>query len=292
MITMNKAALVLALGSALAFGASNAMACTTSAWNGGTTGTPVAASPTANSDASVKRYSGLCGLQAQAGTASYVTDNSPNGETTYRARFYVYTGTVSAPGRVFSATASDNGGGSEVIAVRYNPGTNFEFLVNGASVGTAPAVGKRWYGIEVAFVSGTSFSARVKTTSTSNALQNTVTDVTAAAAPAAASIGSARLGNIDGVATTVAMNFDEFDSSRGTTPIGFLCRGNANADGVRNSTDGVVIRNEFFGYTSTAALSSYQPDCNEDGVVNSTDGVCVRNLFTAGAAIRDCATGP
>lgn len=49
-------------------------------------------------------------------------------------------------------------------------------------------------------------------------------------------------------------------------------RGDANGDGVINSTDYVAIRN---------LLSSPNPppyaDCNGDGAVNSTDYVCVRN---------------
>jgi hypothetical protein len=107
-------------------------------------------------------------------------------------------------------------------------------------------------------------------------------------------VGSAQVGNIEGVASTVSMNFDEFDSSRGATAIGFLCRGETNSDGLRNSTDGVAVRNEFFGYNGgvNAALNQFQPDCNMDGVVNSTDGVCIRNIFLAGAATRSCTTGP
>lgn len=282
MISMNKLLLASAIGAVLSLGAVDALACTTAAWDD-VTGAVNAASPTANTDASPKRYGALCGLQTVGGAPNFVTNDTPGAESTYRARFYVYTGTTTAAGRVFSATSADGGGGSEVIGVSYNPtAATFSFSVNGTPVAaTAPAAAKRWHGIEVAFVSGTSFDATVKSANPANPSANIVTNVSSGAAPAAATVGSARLGNIDGVASSVSMNFDEFDSTRGSTAIGFLCRGDANNDGTRSSGDTIVIRNEFFGYQPGGTLnySAFQPDCNEDGVVNSGDAVCVRNIF-------------
>jgi hypothetical protein len=273
MITMNKAALVLALGSALSLGASNAMACTFSAWNGGATGAPVAASPTGTSDASPKRVAALCGLQTQSGVQSFVTDNSPGTEGTYRARFYVFTGTATTAGTVFSATSADAGGGTEVIAVDLNPATDqFTFFVNGTNVGTAPAVDRKWYGIEVAYVSGTSFSATSKTSDTTNIRASITTTVTNNT-PGTGTVASARLGNIDGLtAAPAAINVDEFDSSRGTTAIGYLCRGDANNSGGITATDRFAITQEL---ALPPVFAPGQPDCNEDGRVTATDRFCV-----------------
>lgn len=49
-------------------------------------------------------------------------------------------------------------------------------------------------------------------------------------------------------------------------------RGDANGDGLINSTDYVAIRN-FIGTTNPPPYA----DCNGDGLVNSSDYVCVRN---------------
>src|SRR5690606_24109310 len=74
-----------------------ALACTTTAWNGGAT-TATAGDPTTG----VARYSGECGLEVGA-SGGHVTDNSPNAEAAYRARFYVYTGTASGNPVIFEA---------------------------------------------------------------------------------------------------------------------------------------------------------------------------------------------
>jgi hypothetical protein len=264
-----------------------AMACTTSAWSA-TTGTVNAASPTGSTDASPKRYAALCGLQTTGGTAGYVTSDHAN-DGTYRARFYVFTGTPSAAGRVFSATAQDAGAGAEVIAVILDPSSDtFNFVVNGTNVGSAPAVDRKWYGIEMAFMSGASFSATVKTSNVADIKSSITTTVNAAAAPAAATVGSARIGNIDGVAASPsALNFDEFDSSRSaSTAIGFLCRGDANNSGGVTATDRTAITQEL---ALPPTLASGTPDCNEDGRVTATDRTCVTEKLTIiGNAALQC----
>ncbi len=58
------------------------LACTTDAWNGGVTGSPLAGSPN-----SVDRVSGLCAMQLAA--AGSVKDTSPTAESTMIIRFYV-----------------------------------------------------------------------------------------------------------------------------------------------------------------------------------------------------------
>ena len=68
-------ALALALsGASLAY-SSAASACTTDAWSS-VTGAPTAAEPN-----TVKRYSGVCGMQPALAGSSFVTDDSPNGTT-------------------------------------------------------------------------------------------------------------------------------------------------------------------------------------------------------------------
>ena len=105
----------------------SALACTSTAWLG-TAGpnTTIAEDPDSNNatnntpdTGAVRRFSGQCGLQAAAAGQSWVGDNTPGGagggESIYRARVYVYAGQAGA--KVFTATTTDNGGGTEVVGV-------------------------------------------------------------------------------------------------------------------------------------------------------------------------------
>lgn len=250
---------------------SSAFACTTANWtsvengNGVVTGSPVADDPTND----VSRYSGECGLAGAAGATNFVTNNAPDGESTYRARFYVYTGSTGNT-TVFRATAADNNLGAEVLRVDYNP-PNFVFSQNGAAgTNVGGIVANKWYAIELLYDAGATFSAEISG-------NQTFTASLPATVPGAGTIESHSLGAITGGAGTVSV--DAFESTRSAdTPIGALCRGDANGDGDRNSGDGLQVRNEFLN----DVLATGQPDCNEDGAVNSGDGLCVRAIFLGG----------
>ena len=267
MKVMTKTILASALLAALPIG--NALACQTTAWNGG-----AAAGATAGGPADgVARYSGACALTSDADGSAFVTDNSPNGETDYRARFYVYTGTAGGNPVIFRATSADDGGGSTLVEVTYT-GNAFNFSANGATGSAAGIQQNRWYSIEMYYDESTAFTASVQ----GNAAASP-TNVTISGAPGAGTVGSARLGTVTAATNGNTMRFDEFESTRSTTTaIGRLCRADANGDNIRNSGDGLTIRNEFL----QIGTASGQPDCNEDGIINSGDGLCVRNIFLAG----------
>ena len=82
----------------------------------------------------------------------------------------------------------------------------------------------------------------------------------------------------------------------GPPPGDRLIRGDANADGQQNITDGVVILN--FLFTAGATLPCIDAaDNNDDGSVNITDGVFMLNfLFSSGAdpaaPYPDCGLDP
>lgn len=248
----------------------SAMACTTANWtaveNGGgvVTGAPVAGDP---SDATpVPRYSGECGL-ASAGPGNFVTNNAPDGESTYRARFYVHTGSTGTT-TVFRATSADDNGGSEVIRVDYdNAAGSFVFAQNGAAAGSvAGIVANKWYSVEVLYDAGNTFSAEV-------AGNQTFTGSLPAGAAGAGTIGSHSLGSIAGGAGNVRV--DAFESTRSAdTAIGRLCRADANNDGNINVFDTVAITSERVN----GNLASGQPDCNEDGAINVFDTTCAVQL--------------
>ena len=248
---------------------SSALACTTANWtapaNGGG---QLGGAPTAGSPPTVARYSGKCGLAGATG--NFVTNNAPDNESVYRARFYVYTSNTGTT-TVFRATAADNNAGAEVLRVDYTPGT-FSFFQNGAAAGTvtgAGVVANRWYAVELSYKAGVANTGFSATVAGNVNFTGSTTPVTAGAG----TIGSHSLGAIAGGAGTVRV--DAFESTRSAdTAIGRLCRGDANGDGNINVFDTVAITSERV----TGTLASGQPDCNEDGAVNVFDTTCAVQL--------------
>lgn len=289
MKSMTKNLMAAALLMALPVGAS--FACTTTAWNGNTGAAAGAAAggvafPTGNASR-FARYSGSCALKTDAG--EFVTDNTPGGtgaggESVYRARFYVYTGSAAGStgntGKVFTATTADGNTGTEVVGVTFN-GTAFSF--SGATgVSTVPAVANKWYSIEVFHQSGGAFSATVQ----GNAA---TTPTTVTGTSAALSVGSASLGLITGTGTVLV---DEFESTRSAdTAIGRYCRGNAapGTDLVISIADRIAINNEIIGASTGVNTSSRQPDFNEDGVVSIADRSGVNAIISASQGGTFCA---
>lgn len=247
----------------------SALACTTGNWtdvaNGGgiETNTPTAGSPGA-----VARYSGECGLAADAG--DFVTNNAPDGEGVYRAQFYVYTSNTGTA-TVFRATDADNNLGNEVLRVDYAPGT-FSFFQNGNPAGTvtgAGVVANKWYAVQLLYVAGEAdgFSATVKG-------NVNFSGSVAAGVAGAGTIGSHSLGNGGGAGIVRA---DAFESTRSAdTAIPRLCRGDSDGSGAVGVTDIVGVITEFL---PPKPLNAGQPDCDENGIVDISDATCAVNLF-------------
>lgn len=249
---------------------SSALACTTANWtsvengNGVITGAPVAGNP----GDSVARYSGECGLAATAG--NYVTNNAPSGDTTYRARFYVYTSTTGTA-TVFRAGNADGVGGTEVLRVDYTP-PNLAFFQNGTAAGTAAVAANKWYSVELLYVanSPTGFSANVASFATS-------VDVGPSAAGAGA-IESHSLGVIAGGTGTIRV--DAFESTRSAdTEIGRLPVGDSNGDATCNANDLSATAGEVVAtLLGDEAFATGQPDCTEDGAIDANDLSCTANI--------------
>lgn len=271
---MKTLALVAAAGLGLV-GAPSVFACSIAAWNGGPTGTPVAGRP--NDAAPTARYSGQCGLRSGA-AANYVTDNTPAAETTFRARFYVYTGLTAGSALVFQALNAD-ASPAQQIGVTYNATAGaFEFATNTGSGTVGSILQSRWYSVDMAW--SRAAANMVVTVRGAGATTDGTATITGVAATA--QIDTARLGWISGGGTPAArtLTVDGYESRRATA-IGRLCRGDANNDNNRNSGDQIVIRNEFLG-GAAGPLAAGQPDANEDGNINSGDQIIVRNIFLAG----------
>ncbi len=270
----------LALVAAASFGlaGTNAVfACSTAAWNGNETGNPQEGRPT---DASpVSRYAGQCGLKSAA-TAQFVTDNTPTAETTFRARFYVYTGLTSGSAVVYEALDAAN---ARQIAVTYNRDAgNLSFVTSGPTPQTVTVVPDRWYSVELDW----SRTRGNMIVAVRGAGATTDSPATVAGVGAADAIDTVRMGWVSGagVAAARGITTDAYESRR-ATPIGRLCRGDANNDSNRNSGDQIQIRNEALG----GALAAGQPDANEDGSINSGDQIVVRNIALGGQGA--CSSG-
>jgi len=220
-------------------------------------------------NAGFRRYSGFCALRVN-GPSKFVQDDSPAAESTYSARFYVYTGNM-ANADVFAAYRQ---GGTEMFRVQYNAGA-FSFVVKGAAVQPAPipALANRWYSVEVAWRQGVTpgFTVIVQ----GNGSQSSATSQ-ASILPAADSVDFVRLGMINAGASGTGF-FDDFDSRR-SGPIGRLCRGDSTSDFVLNGADAQAVIAE----ASLSGLAFGRPDCTENGVVNSQDAQCIADLVVAG----------
>lgn len=274
-----------ALALALGLGAGNALACSTAAWIQPTTGSPLAGGPLegnpGDATRSVPRYMGLCGLQAADGGNSYVAVDHGQAENTYRARFYFYA-SPTAPATVMQSY-SDVGATTSVIAVNYDPAGTISATVPGTSglsvSGIAP---NRWYGIEVTRIVGQPASLAVRGGggggvggSPAQARQSIPlvdASVTGTGNATGNGVRVTRLGAI-GV-TTGSVAVDEFEASRGASPIGFRLRGDANLSGIRDTGDVIAIAREAVTPGTVLGVS----DCNESGGTDTGDILCAARV--------------
>ncbi|WP_395790904.1 hypothetical protein [Aquimonas sp.] len=262
---------VLAAAMLLALPFAAVEACNITAWNGNTgAATGLLASgpelPVGNANRTA-RYSEKCAIRANPG--QFVTDDTPNAEAVYQARFAFYTG---GTGKVFSATASNGGAGAEIVGVSFN-GSAISFS-GPTGVATVPAVANRWYQVLLRHNSGGAFTASVKGNAAAAATTVTGTSATG-------TVGSASLGLI-GAGGTGTINADAFVSDRSaTTPIPFLCRGNANGiDTIISLADRITIGNEISGAVTGTGVAPGQPDMNEDGIVSLADRTLVAQVIS------------
>lgn len=268
-----------ALAIAMAFGANAASACSVDAWS---VRNNVTAADAGEPTAGFSRYSGRCSLRVNAAN-KFVQDNTPNNETSYRARLYFYTADVS--GGEIDVFQAKNTGGTNIIRITHD-GSVLRFYVNtGGAAQSVTVADNRYYAIEFAWAAGTASPATTGTfTATVTGAGNTTPAGTVNLtnlANAADSITDARMGVIAGTPTfnnSTAYFFDEFDSRRTTNP-GRLCRGDANNDTAIGPQDRILVTNEILGTN----VASGQPDANEDGAIGPQDRIVITNLILAGA---------
>ena len=256
-----------------------AMACTTGAW----VDTPAGNLPTAEEPFNVDgttpatvrpRVAQRCALQVVAAD-KFVNanngDNEGNAGNPFRARVYVYTGWTGGTPTVLRASSADNGGGTQAFAVKYNPAGSFDFeLAAGSGAGSVTGIlANRWYGIEVAYQAGTPMQAFVRGGGSDTELQ-----LAAGANAPAVGVSSVRVGIVGAASGSGRIAIDEYDSSRGASRIGFLCRGDGGSDGDAYSFDDVfAVLDEFLKASGDLVrpIATGSPDGDQSGAVDFDD---------------------
>lgn len=275
-----------AVAAALLFGAQAASACAISAWSSATN---LTVADTGEPTSGFLRTSGRCSLRvadSNGAAGRFVTDTTPNNETSYRVRFYYFTGNITA-GTADIFQARDTGNANVIRVTHDGNQLSFTTLNNGVATPaqTVTVADSRYYSIEL------NWSAAAGTGS----MTGTVTGNSGSAFPAvvagtvnfpnlnnaANSITEARMGLIAGSPTVGnPVFFDEFDSRRTQSP-GRLCRGDSNGNGSITSADRGAITSEL---ALPPTIAAGLPDCNETGTVSASDRSCVTALLAAFAS--------
>lgn len=248
-------------------------ACTMASWSGtsGSDGLSVG-----TPDEEHRRFRGQCGLKVVAnGGGRYVEDGSPDSETLYFARFYVFVGDVDLNNGGWVDLYKAYGGGrqpNEELGVRLQKGDDGPELVLRAREGSQVVasdpvpVGTGWQGVALSWKQASrpgngeaalelNGSPRAKLSRLNNS--NSV-------------ITLARMGSVAANGARGEVYFDAFQSQR-KTPTEALVAGDATGDEVLGPADLVAVVDEING----VSLADGQPDCNGDGTVDADDLDCL-----------------
>ncbi|QOC21778.1 hypothetical protein IC757_12120 [Wenzhouxiangella sp. AB-CW3] len=237
-----------------------------------------------------RRYGGPCGLRVPVdGSERYVGTDSPNNETTYKARFYVFLDYAGDEDVLIFAAQDQND--EDVIQVWFQPGNDHGDLVlqvyddGGSAVSlSADGIGGGWHSVQLVWASDDNAEIRFAVNH-DDETQDLVTTHDTSGVPLVRTF----LGNINGAdgGTNAHIDFDDFDSRRDTRP-GRLCRGLTDPDRAPasdgwqevNSDDRQAIFVEMA--TGGGTPAGGQPDFNEDGVVNSDDRFAIFAAMATG----------
>ncbi len=252
------------LGGLILLAPASGFACSMDQWDLNTGATAIVGSP--QTSPAVPRFSEACGLQVTTPTVGYVQDNSPDGHTTFIARFYVRPNLTGSGQADLFAAYGDESGGSQRLKVSYD-GANLDFHADGAQAGTAAAASNLWHLVEIEYNSAGTTRFWVNADASSD-------DPTGTYPSATGAVSSVRLGVLAAPTNlTGAPQYDAYES-HSTTPVGALLNGDANGNGSITISDVTRIGSELNG-----SLSPGQPDCNRNGTVSITDVTCIGALL-------------
>jgi len=234
-----------------------ASACTLQNWSA-SSGSVAPGGPnpdTANGEVLSARYSGLCAMAASG--EGFVEDTSPGGIDRIRARFYVLANNTE-PAVVYEGF----NGTTSIFTVAIDASGTVSLSGDGLSQAvTANGVSGNWNSIELDWDAGAGQASLWVNSDASSSAPDGSDNLTSGQV-----VTSVKLGNLDGAAGT--MNFDAYESRR-ATPVGRLCEGDANSDGVRDFVDigDIFIESATGGNTP----ANGNPDFNDDGRVDFVD---------------------
>jgi hypothetical protein len=256
-----------------------AQTCTVDNWLGGSPGLSNGDAGTQGS--SNRRYGGPCGLRVPlGGSAAYVADDSPGGETTYIARAYVYLDDITTNDPVVLFAADDDTGDSSYAAadaqieVSYDADASsggtlvLSVRDQGGTLQPLPAVnnvGTGWHSFELVWEQASSANIAFSV--------DGAADVTGTVDTTGITIENAFLGVLNSVSGG-SVDFDDFDSRRVDRP-GRLLVADANDSGDLTIADLFEVNNELGG----SAFAAGQPDCDENGSITISDLFCTNGLL-------------
>lgn len=224
----------------------------------------------------VVTFEGPCAFRAFSANR-YVETNVPASEPVFRARFHFFPQIDGGVAKILEAL--DESGANVQYSVLYNGDTNtLELLVGTGAGGPAATLSGfddlRWHSVEVHYAAGQPVQISAKR------VGGAVSQQTTGVSAPSGGVGVVRLGWISSLNNPVgAINFDAFESTRSITPIGPLCGGDADGDGVLTDADYRALTDEIL----RRSIAPGSPECSGDGELDAFDRVCVANAIEAGA---------
>lgn len=240
--------------------ASTAMACTTSLWDGGTSGTTVAGSP----DEDISRVSGLCALELTDAPGT-VTDNSPTAETAANIRFYVKADLTAGTPVIFEAF---NATADSLITVSFD-GSDFLFNAGDNTSPSVPAESGKWNLVELAWTDGGSMEYWVNSDASQVGSQGSVNAISG-------TMDSVVLGTNDSFTGT--LTFDDYEAHR-STAVGPVDVCNADSIGGTDLLDALEVVDEYFAAPDSPDLAVGSPDCDLSGTVDLLDALEIVDIY-------------
>jgi len=286
---MNKKIKTILAASLLTLGMA-AQACTLTAWDDADAGAKAGGPKEAVPADVINRYSGICALDATAGTVTNdgsAGNGGPVDETQMIVRFYFRAVGTSGSATLFTAY-KEVGNTTPIYTVTFD-GTNVLVTSNDGGTNTTAAVSNpntastsHWHSVEIDWNQNAAISLWVDSDANPIQLPNAL----AVAADAAAQpLGSSADGTsvissvVLGGATTFAnVYFDEYESRR-SSPIGRVLKGDGSGNSERDLDDIILVLNEVLSPAATQSVGNH--DADENGVVEFEDIIATLNLFLA-----------
>ena len=268
-----------------------AQACTLAAWDDSDAGAKAGGPKEAVAVDRINRYSGVCALNATAGTVTNdgtEGNGGPTTETNMIVRFYFRAVGATGSATIFQTFKEDSKttpiytvtyDGANVLVTSNDGGTNATAQVLNPNTAST----SHWHSVEIEW----NQNGAIKLWADKDANPAQLPDGNGGFVVVApdANNGAGTSGNATSVIESVVLGgtssfdeiyFDEYESRR-STPIGRVVKGDASGDVARSLDDAILIINESLSPQFTIAVGN--TDTDEDGVITFDDAVLSLNLY-------------